>query len=568
MTPAAIAYSYIRFSSLEQAKGDSLRRQTDVANAWCKRNKVRLDTSLTLHDLGKSAYTGEHRKNPDRHALAALLKLVEGGKVPRGSYLIVESLDRLSREHIRPALTLLLNLIEAGIRIVQLLPVEAIYDDKVEPMNLMMAIMELSRGHSESAVKSERIGAAWQRKKKRARENRDMMTRQLPAWIEEHDGEMRLVPERAALVKRIFALAAAGYGNRQICKRFVEEGVVPFGKCGRWQPQYLGRIMSDRRAVGELQPQRGSHNKNMKKDGPPIPSYYPAVVTEQEWLAARAGAAQRHPKHGKSGRLADQINPFTGLLRDARTGNTYFHKPMQSGEWKMRFLINTAWREGTSRCYSFPYDTFETAVLSLLSELDSHEILNGDHEPDPTTDLAKQFAGIEGEIAKLEDDLARNGHSDALSRALRRLEDQKRSVAEQLAEARQKAANPLGEAWGEAQTIIEALEAAPDPQDARLRLRSALRRLVDSIWLLVVPRGSARLCAVQIWFAGGKRVRSYLILNRKAINNGKTRTEGGRWARSLADVAGPRKLDLRQRTHTTALEKVLERLDLTQLEYD
>jgi hypothetical protein len=44
-----------------------------------------LDTGLTLHDLGKSAYLGEHRKNPDRHALAAFLKLVETGKVPRGA---------------------------------------------------------------------------------------------------------------------------------------------------------------------------------------------------------------------------------------------------------------------------------------------------------------------------------------------------------------------------------------------------------------------------------------------------------------------------------------------------
>src|SRR5262249_2777712 len=120
-TVPTIAYSYVRFSSPKQAEGDSLRRQTEAAAAWAKRNKARLDTSLTTHDLGKSAYTGEHRKNPDRHALAAFLRLVEGGKVPRGSYLIVESLDRLSREHIRPALTLLLNLIDAGVRIIQLL---------------------------------------------------------------------------------------------------------------------------------------------------------------------------------------------------------------------------------------------------------------------------------------------------------------------------------------------------------------------------------------------------------------------------------------------------------------
>src|SRR5262245_41808498 len=123
-----IAYSYLRFSSAKQADGDSVRRQTALRDAWVAKAGAVLDTTLTLKDEGVSAFTGGHRQNPDRHALAAFLELVRRGRVPRGSYLIVESLDRLSREHIRPALTLLLNLIDSGVRVVQLLPVEAVYD--------------------------------------------------------------------------------------------------------------------------------------------------------------------------------------------------------------------------------------------------------------------------------------------------------------------------------------------------------------------------------------------------------------------------------------------------------
>src|SRR5436305_1352308 len=98
MSPTPTAYSYIRFSHPDQAKGDSVRRQTEAAAEWCACHGVTLDQSTTLRDLGKSAYTGAHRKNPDRHALAAFLKLVEDGRVPAGSYLLVENLDRLSRE--------------------------------------------------------------------------------------------------------------------------------------------------------------------------------------------------------------------------------------------------------------------------------------------------------------------------------------------------------------------------------------------------------------------------------------------------------------------------------------
>src|SRR5687768_3108579 len=111
--PSPIAFSYLRFSSPGQADGDSVRRQTDLRDNWLKRHpNARLDTSLTLADKGVSGFTGAHRKNPDRHALAAFLKLVEQGRVPRGSYLIVENLDRLSREDIQPALMLFLGLLQ------------------------------------------------------------------------------------------------------------------------------------------------------------------------------------------------------------------------------------------------------------------------------------------------------------------------------------------------------------------------------------------------------------------------------------------------------------------------
>ena len=50
------AYSYLRFSTPEQTKGDSLRRQTALADDYAKRHGLALDTDLTLRDLGVSAY--------------------------------------------------------------------------------------------------------------------------------------------------------------------------------------------------------------------------------------------------------------------------------------------------------------------------------------------------------------------------------------------------------------------------------------------------------------------------------------------------------------------------------
>src|SRR5437867_425154 len=92
-----VAYSYIRFSSRQQAEGDSLRRQTEKAEDYCQRKGWTLDASLTLRDLGVSAFRGD---NALLGNLGVFLAAVKKGTVPAGSVLIVESFDRLSRQGI------------------------------------------------------------------------------------------------------------------------------------------------------------------------------------------------------------------------------------------------------------------------------------------------------------------------------------------------------------------------------------------------------------------------------------------------------------------------------------
>src|SRR5262249_27184523 len=152
----ALAYSYLRFSHPSQSKGDSIRRQIELRDAWLQRNpNVTLDTTLRLDDRGKSAYK---RINPDRYALTEFLKRVEAGEVQPGSCLLIENLDRLSREDEVPACHLLTSILLAGVQVVQLSPYEMLLTEKSNGWELMRAVMELSRGHGESQVKSERVG--------------------------------------------------------------------------------------------------------------------------------------------------------------------------------------------------------------------------------------------------------------------------------------------------------------------------------------------------------------------------------------------------------------------------
>lgn len=552
-----LAFSYIRFSTPEQAKGDSLRRQTESTRAWCERNGVALDETTTLHDLGKSAYSGKHRLNPDRNALAAFLKLVEGGKVPRGSFLIIENLDRLSREDIQPALSLALDLLRSGVRLVQLKP-EMVFDDKSGAMAIMMMITELSRGHGESAIKSERVGKAWAEKRRRLRENGETLTRQLPAWIEvrESDGERVLIKERSRTLKRIFQLAAGGHSQGAIVRRLAKEKVAAFGEKvvregrkrsafkGEWCRAYVAKLLRDRRVLGEYQP----CGRDRKPEGEPIAGYFPAAITEAEWLAARGSLRQRQSfdkqkdgtftaKKGRRGQGgADSANLFAGLLRNARDRGTYYAARRPDGS---HLLVNTSAAESGAKSFTFPYEVFEECVLAALDEIAPRELVAAkDEAPDEVAALTEALAQVQAKLAGLQADLDEGGYSKALTASLRKAEAKEAELTEALEAARHKAAAPgVRASLKETQSLLALLDKAKaasesELEDLRTRLRASIRRTVAEVWLMVVPRGrQGRLLVVNIFFADGATHRHYLVLYRSALANhlGQTREASTLW---------------------------------------
>lgn len=178
----ATAYSYIRFSTPQQLMGDSLRRQLEASARYVSENGLVLDETLNLHDLGISAYRG---KNVERGALGAFIKAIEAGRVKVGSYLIVESLDRLSRTEVIDALEPFLKIIRAGINIVTLVDDHVYSKDSIKAnfTELIISISVMSRAHEESKVKSFRRKERWKNAKEQARETGKKITRKIPFWL-------------------------------------------------------------------------------------------------------------------------------------------------------------------------------------------------------------------------------------------------------------------------------------------------------------------------------------------------------------------------------------------------
>jgi DNA invertase Pin-like site-specific DNA recombinase len=178
------AYLYIRFSSKKQKDGNSIARQTEFANTWALKNKIAIEATIT--DEGVSAFRG---KNKTTGALSVFLAACMAGSIPRGSILIVENLDRISREHPLDAMPLMRDIIRTyGIRIVTMHPEYEYNNDNLDMIGYILMVIETARGNSESATKRKRSNDNW--KRKRANAANEIVTSRVPNWCQIQDGKI------------------------------------------------------------------------------------------------------------------------------------------------------------------------------------------------------------------------------------------------------------------------------------------------------------------------------------------------------------------------------------------
>lgn len=513
------AFSYKRFSSSAQSAGDSLRRQTEVVTQWLAANpSVVLDTSLAMTDAGISGYTGEHRNNPDVHALAAFVEAVRTKIVKPGDYLLTENLDRLTREAVQAGLMLCLGLTQAGIKIVQLSPVVMVYDDKSGPMELMIMIMELSRGHGESARKSELSGKAWGQKKKHA--SKVKVTKRCPGWLklvgvkqgkghsqDYDDATFEVIEKRAEVVRRMFALAESGTGVASICKRLNEDRIVNWGTRSvskKWSPSTVYAMLTSRATIGEYQPWLGkaSPKNKRKKVGEPIKDYYPAIIDADLFENVQGQISMRRMFKG---RKSVHVNLFSGLLVDARDGGAIHAertvaKPSVYGTANARNGIpGSVWS-------CFPLEGFDASILAALAEVRIHD----QPEKDRLGTLTSRYTQVELRIKALQALLLQSDEMAEIVEAMRGLREERQILLEEMEVERQKQASPPSENLATLQTLIVSNE-------GRDRLQNAIRKVVSEIRCLFVGKGGQdRMAFVRISFHGSTAVRHYAITYRPA----------------------------------------------------
>lgn len=308
------AYSYIRMSTEAQLDGRSLPRQIEKSEKWASEHGLTLDTEINLRDIGVSAFDGS---NIEKGQLGKFLQAIEEGRIEKGSYLLIESLDRLTRQNLHSALSLFLRILGHGIYVVTLGSHSHVYAPELsDPTSLFIGIIELSRANSESQHKSERVSDAWHKKQDGVGPaSGRVITSISKGWLKlRPDGTgFDPIPGRAEIVRRIFSDAADhGMGAYTITRRLNQEGVPPFGRSTGWQPSYVKKILKDRSVLGEYQPHTKKGGKRRPRGEPR--QYYPPIIDEQ--LFYRAQKEQHSRRIGSSGRKGHDLkNLFSGLAR-------------------------------------------------------------------------------------------------------------------------------------------------------------------------------------------------------------------------------------------------------------
>lgn len=277
----ATAYSYVRFSSPEQARGDSLRRQIAASQQYVS---------------GK---------------LGTFISAIDSGKIERGSYLLVESIDRLSRDQILKSLNLFTSILSKGIVIVTLSDKKVYTEESINNLpDLIYSLMIMARAHEESVTKRSRVASAWVSKRQQARDDNIKLTHKTPSWLVLNNNHFTIVLDRAELIERIFKMCIDGHGGISIAKQTNHERIPTWRGGNGWHPTHIRRLLRTTSVYGDFVPGKTVNKKRTLPE--PIHDYYPAIISTDTFFAPQRAIAQRTGKGGKPG---NSVNLFSALLR-------------------------------------------------------------------------------------------------------------------------------------------------------------------------------------------------------------------------------------------------------------
>ncbi|MBA3038789.1 MAG: recombinase family protein [Rhizobiaceae bacterium] len=485
------AILYIRFSTAEQKTGDSYDRQKRDGLAYIEKQGWRhVDT---IQDLGKSAWKGEHML--EAGALGKFTSQVAAGDIPKGTVLVAEKTDRLSREGWETLFDWLRSMTRKGISVAtldgHLFSPETMRDE----LSIIKILLGGKADQAFSEKISERVVSKYAKKVEEAANGGPKVSGKCPGWMTLNEDRMDFTYDkvRIAVVEDIYEQAAAGRGARWIAKNLNERGIRPWGKkflAGEgWDPTTINWIIQSPAVEGEFRV--GYSNPGRVKTPPrTIPGYYRRIVDAD--LVARARAAFASRKTVGGGRhTSTAVNLFRGLIRCGSCGSRMYLNSRHN-----RYALQCVSAGGSRGCEAketYHYEAFETTALDTILDLalDDRWFSKADDTYPLTVALAeaqKRLVDHEARLQRAVDKVLDDEVGELFAARLPSLKRAVQDAANEVSETEKALARARGvvSANEHQKRVLEVRGAIEDPDPAireasRLKVIQAMQGIVESV---------------------------------------------------------------------------------------
>lgn len=341
--PAMQAISYTRFSSEIQKKGISVQRQNSLVSEWLDRHQ-NYNLVAEYYDEAKSAFKGEH--NAEGGNLHRMIADIKSGMYQKGAVLLVEAVDRLSRQGIAETNVIIYDILRAGVGIVLLSDKDDIYTWEQlnkDPLVSMVITMKAETAREESAKKSDRGLKNWKKKREAAKSGK-IITRACPAWLAVNEDKTAFikVPEHWSTVQRIFKLRNDNFMSMSKISQTLNEDntrnfkdtpiknnegkIIGYQPCfKKWNQTTIQQLLLNPAVYG-VYSISSQATEDVKATGETIDGYY-TVNGETPITKADFVQAQRQVSQWAKGRTShndspNHINLFKTVLVCAHCGAT------------------------------------------------------------------------------------------------------------------------------------------------------------------------------------------------------------------------------------------------------
>ncbi len=355
------AYSYIRFSSKKQEQGDSVRRQTELAEQYAHANNLIL-SDKNFQDLGISAF-----KEGNRPSLGDMLEAIEKGQIEQGSTIIIESLDRLSRRGIDVTQQIIKSILQHNVFIASLVDGLLLNRESVNDLVSVIRIaLAADLAYKESEKKSQRLRETKGQQRQRAL-NGEVINKILPFWLERKQDKI-VFSDRLDTIKRIIELRRKGLGTNKIARTLNDEGHKPLRSAG-WNHTTVGKTINSVALYGAYQTSETTKDRKVILLDI-IENYYPAVISKDEFILLQSDQKQNKPGY------KSEHNAFAGILKHECGGALVRKFHVVSGKTYQYHVCANA-RDGKCNVTK-NFKNIEVALYRIMKELKVEKKTNFD----------------------------------------------------------------------------------------------------------------------------------------------------------------------------------------------